>query len=138
MSSEDTKTTTLEETVSPEKRQYLYNPQRIRIFIEVRSLNKQYSLMLDKSRYPTLDHFLNDLCNRLCIPYIARLMVLYLPPNHQLLDLEPIEKDDLLTLATRQEIMKFNQEFDVVGQQIGIIQRGRVRDEFEDVVMKDE
>ena len=41
-------------------------------------------------------------------------MTLYLPPNHQLLDLDPIEKDDLLTLGTRQDIQSFNSQYDVV------------------------
>ena len=44
---------------------------------------------------------MQDLCRRVEVPYLSRVMVLYLPPNHQLLDLEPIEKDDLLTLATK-------------------------------------
>ena len=67
--------------------------------------------MLDKTQYPhpsmqypqlnPLEDFMKDVCRRVNIPYLARVMTLYLPPNHQLLDLDPIEKDDLLTLGTR-------------------------------------
>jgi hypothetical protein len=77
----------------------------MRVFIEVRSIRKQFSLILDKSLYSRspnpLEDFMREICRRVNIPFLCRVMILYLPPNHQLLDLDPIEKDDLITLGTR-------------------------------------
>ena len=74
------------------------------MFLEVKSLNKQFTLMLDRAQTPSLEDFMRYACQRINLPYLSRVHLLYLPPNHQLMDLEPIEKDDLVTLGTRADV----------------------------------
>eukprot|EP00347_Sterkiella_histriomuscorum_P008228 403345887 len=54
--------------------------------------------------------FIMLLCEKVKLKYDQSL-ILYLPPNHQLLDLEPIEKDDLLVLGTKEDILNFQREY---------------------------
>ncbi|CDW73458.1 UNKNOWN [Stylonychia lemnae] len=86
----------------------------IRVFVYVRTLNRQYSLMLNKIKH-RMNHqsFLMEICQRLGIGYDPNTMILYLPPNHQIMDLEPVEKNDLLILGFKKDIKLFTQQYDV-------------------------
>ena len=86
---------------------------RIRVFVEVKPLQQQFALILDKERLEMdAQRFTKEICDRVNIE-LTNQMLLYLPPNHMLLDLEPIEKDDLLVLGNRNEIDNFNKKFDL-------------------------
>ena len=54
----------------------------------------------------SITEFLIDVCSKLDVEYDTSL-ILYLAPNHQLLDLDPIEKDDLLVLGRKTNITDF-------------------------------
>lgn len=52
-----------------------------------------------------------EICERIDIEYNDQI-VLYLPPNHQLLDLTPIEKDDVLALGSLADIHLYQLQYD--------------------------
>ena len=65
---------------------------------------------------------MREVCERIGIPFLSRVMIVYLPPNHQLMDLEPLEKDDLVMLGTRNDIVGFGNQFDL-GKQIAMMRQ---------------
>jgi hypothetical protein len=58
-----------------------YKP-RIRVFIEIKQLQRQFTMILDKAKHHMdLDSFVKEVCTRVEVQHDSTKMM-YLPPNH--------------------------------------------------------